>query len=91
MDVLFKLRFLFWILVLSLWGTMFRQFYFDESFERFRRTANLITTRSNVFEIKVRVQSGYVTDVNGDGILNYRDDNEFTVTGEKDARAIYER
>jgi hypothetical protein len=64
---------------------------FDESYERFRRTANLITTRSNVFEIKVRVQSGYVTDVNGDGILNYRDDNEFTVTGEKDARAIYER
>jgi hypothetical protein len=64
---------------------------FDESYERFRRTANLITTRSNVFEIIVKVQTGYVTDVNGDRILNYRDDNEFTVTGEKDARAIYER
>ena len=64
---------------------------FDETYERFRRTANLITTRSNVFEIIVKVQTGYVTDENDDGILNYRDDKEFTITGEKDARAIYER
>ena len=64
---------------------------FDESYERFRRMANLITNRSDVFEIIVKVQTGYVDDENGDGILNYRDDNEFTVTAEKDARVIYER
>ena len=63
----------------------------DESYERFKRLANLITTRASVFEIKVRVQTGYVLDENGDGIENYRDNNEFTVTGEKDARAVYER
>ena len=64
---------------------------FEETHERFRRIANMITTRSDVFEIRVTVQTGFVNDTNGDGIFNYRDDREFTVTAEKDARVIYER
>ena len=64
---------------------------FQEIQERFSRMANMITTRSDVFKIYVTVQTGYVSDINNDGILNYRDDNEFTVTSEQRATTIYER
>lgn len=64
---------------------------FQEIQNRFSRMANMITTRSDVFKIYVTVQTGYVDDLNGDGILNYRDDTEFTVTSEQKATTIYER
>ncbi|HIJ64954.1 MAG TPA: hypothetical protein HPP77_03305, partial [Candidatus Hydrogenedentes bacterium] len=64
---------------------------FDEKAWRFSRISNLITTRSDVFEILVTGQTGYGVDENGDGIINYRDDNEFVVTAEKKTRTIYER
>ena len=64
---------------------------FEEGAYRFRRMQNLITTRSDVFEILVTVQAGYGTDTNGDGRINYRDDGEFTATAEKSARTVYER
>ncbi len=56
-----------------------RVFALRESAFRFSRMQNLITTRSDVFEILVTVQAGYGTDTNGDGRINYRDDREFTV------------
>ncbi len=62
-----------------------------EAAYRFRRMQNLITTRGDVYEILVTVQAGYGTDANGDGRINWRDDNEFTATAEKTARTIYER
>ncbi len=68
-----------------------RVFAFNESAFRFSRMQNLITTRSDVFEIIVTVQAGYGTDTNGDGRINYRDDREFTATAEKSARTVYER
>ena len=58
---------------------------------RFARMANLVTTRSDVFEIVVLAQAGYMADTNSDGQLNYRDDAEFVVTAEKKTRAVYER
>ena len=64
---------------------------FDEISTRFGRMANLITTRSDVFEILVMVQSGATSDVDGDNRVNYRDGNEFTVTAESQGRVIYER
>lgn len=62
-----------------------------EAAYRFKRMQNLITTRSDVFEILVTVQTGYGVDANGDGRVNWRDDNEFTVTAEKTTRTVYER
>jgi hypothetical protein len=64
---------------------------FDENFNRFRRLANTITTRSDVFEVLVTVQSGFGVDANGDGRINWRDDNEFRATATKSARTVYER
>ena len=68
---------------------------FDEMKARLERMQNLVTVRSDVFEILVTVQAGYGVDVNGDGIINYReqgiDDPEFVVTAERTARTIYER
>lgn len=58
---------------------------------RFARLANQITTRSDVFEIIVTVQSGYGNDENGDGIINYRSHDEFVITAEKKTRTVYER
>jgi len=58
---------------------------------RFGRLANQITTRSDVFEIIVTVQSGYGTDENGDGVINYRSNDEFVITAEKKTRTVYER
>lgn len=63
----------------------------DEVSWRFARLANLITTRSDVFEILVTVQAGYGVDASGDGRLNWRDNNEFIVTAEKKSRTVYER
>jgi len=68
-----------------------RDWAFRESAYRFSRMQNLISTRSDVFEIQVTVQAGYGTDTNGDGRINYRDDREFTATAEKSARTVYER
>ncbi len=64
---------------------------FDEVAERFRRMANLVTTRSDVFEIIVTVQAGYGVDANGDGRYNYRSADEFVVTAENKTRLVYER
>jgi hypothetical protein len=66
-----------------------RRFY--EIQNRFGRMVNMITTRSDVFKIQVTVQTGTIDDTNGDGILNYRDDREFSVTSEKKASTVYER
>ncbi len=57
---------------------------FREVMARYSRMANLVTTRSDTFEIIVTGQSGYVRD---DG--DYRVD--FEVMGEKQTRTIYER
>ncbi len=64
---------------------------FDEVLERFGRSAQLLTTQSNIFEIMFVVQSGYGTDMNNDGKLNYRSSDEFFITGETRGRAVYER
>jgi hypothetical protein len=64
---------------------------FDEAVARLRRMSNSLTTRSDVFEIVVTVQSGYGVDTNGDGTINYRTSDEFITTGEKSARMVYER
>src|SRR5690606_13124125 len=58
--------------------------------ERFRRMSNLITTRSDVFEILVTVQAGYGVDENNDGRINYRG-REFVPVSEQSARMVYER
>ncbi len=62
----------------------------EEAF-RFGKMQNLITVKGEVFEILVTAQSGYGTDVDGDGRINWRDDREFTPMAEKTARTIYER
>jgi hypothetical protein len=64
---------------------------FKEVYDRFRRIANLITTRSDIFEVLVTVQSGYGRDMNQDGKINYRSPEEFIVTGETKSRMVYER
>ena len=69
----------------------------EEILWRYGRIANLLTTRSDVFEITVTAQAGYGADVTGgpdgraDGIINWRDPEEFLVTAEKKARTVYER
>lgn len=64
---------------------------FDESTRRLSRMYNLITTRSDTFELYVTAQSGYLapTDQNNDGAIDYRSD--FVSTGEKTVRVVYER
>ena len=64
---------------------------FIEMQARMSLLANFVTTRSDVFEIIVTAQPGYVADNNGDGVLNWRDDREFVPTGEVKRRVIYER
>ncbi len=61
----------------------------DEIVKRFRMMANLITTRSNVFEIIATVQAGQVSDLNGDGVLDYRG-GEFTPLAETQGRMVYD-
>jgi len=63
---------------------------YDEILERFRRMNNMITTRSDVFEIIATVQSGSMSDLNQDGIYDYRGD-EFFPQAERRARMIYDR
>lgn len=64
---------------------------FEDIAFRLSRMTNLVTTRSNVFEITVTAQTGTVsnTDLNNDGRIDYR--NDFIVTGEKKTRTVYER
>jgi hypothetical protein len=64
---------------------------FDEMKARFARMAAEITARSDVFQISVTAQAGYGRDANNDGIINWRDNNEFTITGERKTRTVYER
>lgn len=64
---------------------------FTESVIRYGRMANLITTRSDTFEIIITAQSGYISSVdsNNDGRIDYKSD--FVSTGEKKIRVVYER
>jgi hypothetical protein len=62
-----------------------------EIYERFRRMANILTVRSDVFEIIALVQAGYGVDQDGDGWFNYRSNDEFVVTAESKGRVVYER
>jgi len=64
---------------------------YEEKVTRFSRMVNLVTTRSDVFEIYALGQSGYVSnrDLNGDGRIDFR--NDFVVTGESKLRSVYER
>ena len=63
----------------------------QESAWRLSRSANLLTTRSDIFEILVTVQAGTGEDLDGDGVINYRSDDEFTRTSERKTRTVYER
>ncbi|MBN2311741.1 MAG: hypothetical protein JXR94_22370 [Candidatus Hydrogenedentes bacterium] len=67
------------------------ELYFVENAKRFMAMSNQITTRSDIFEIIVTAQAGIGVDANGDGIINWRDDDEFDVLGEKKSRLVYER
>jgi len=64
---------------------------FDEIQARLRAMGNLITVRSDVFEIIMTVEAGYGIDQNKDGFINYRDRNEFVTTAATKATATYER
>lgn len=63
---------------------------YDDIAQRFKRMANMISTRSDVFEIIVTVQSGTSSDANQDGVWDYRGD-EFYPQAERRARTIYDR
>lgn len=64
---------------------------FFELTGRFGRMLNLISTHSDVFEINVTAESGYISneDLNNDGQLDWRYD--FVTTAQKKVRVIYER
>jgi len=64
---------------------------YDEVKARFSRLGNLVTTRSDVFEIIMTVETGYGVDANLDGFLNYRDPKEFVTRASTKATAVYER
>ncbi len=64
---------------------------FDQVLRRFSQIVNLITVRSDVFEIIATVQAGYGVDLNGDGFINYRSNEEFITTAETKTRLVYER
>jgi len=61
-----------------------------ETLERFKHISNLITVRSDVFEIICTAQSGTVLDADGDGILTLEFD-QFIPIAEKKLRVVYER
>lgn len=65
--------------------------WFGEVYERLRRMSNSVTFRGDVFEIVVKVQTGYLVDADADGRLNYRSNQDFNVTGEMPGRMVYER
>jgi hypothetical protein len=67
------------------------QAWFNENATRFSALSNLVTTRSDVFDIIVMAQAGYAVDENRDGVANWRDDNEFNVNAESRLRTKYER
>jgi hypothetical protein len=69
----------------------YRSQWADEVVERFGAMSNMVTMRSDVFELLVTVQAGYAVDANNDGRINYRSNDEFVVTAEKKARSVYER
>jgi len=64
---------------------------FLELIGRYGRMANLISTYSDVFEIHVTAEAGYISneDVNSDGHRDWRYD--FVTTAQKKVRTIYER
>lgn len=64
---------------------------FDEIKKRYSRVAGSITSRSDTFEIVVTAQSGVGIDGNRDGVINWRDNGEFEVFGERKTRTVYER
>jgi hypothetical protein len=64
---------------------------FADVLERYPAISNLITTRSDVFEIIATVQAGYGLDEDGDGFINYRSNEEFVTTAESKVRTVYER
>lgn len=64
---------------------------FDEVQARLRRFGNLVSTRSDVFQVIMTVEAGYGVDKNGDGFINYRDRDEFVTTAATKASATYER
>jgi len=67
---------------------------YNEVYQRFAGLANLVETRSDMFEILVTVQEGNLSDLDGDGRLDYRgrmNSEEFVKTAESAGRAIYER
>ncbi|HOQ89384.1 MAG TPA: hypothetical protein PLX03_04540, partial [Candidatus Hydrogenedentes bacterium] len=64
----------------------------DEIIRRYSGLAQLITLRSDVFEILAVAQSGSAQDLNGDGYLDYASTGEgFQVTAESKGRMVYER
>jgi len=67
------------------------QAQFFERVGRYGRMANLITAHSDVFEINVTAESGYISveDLNNDGQRDWR--NDFVTTAQKKVRTIYER
>lgn len=67
------------------------QVRFQQMADRFRRMANMLTTRSDLYEIIVTAQSGYGLDMDGDGFINYRSNDEFVTTAESKVRSVYER
>ena len=64
---------------------------FFEMTGRYGRMANMITGHSDVFEIIVTAESGYISveDMNNDGHWDWRHD--FVTTAQKKVRTIYER
>ncbi len=64
---------------------------FLELIGRYGRMANLISTHSDVFEIYVTAEAGYISneDMNNDGQWDWRHD--FVTTAQKKVRIIYER
>lgn len=64
----------------------------DEIIRRFSGLAQLITLRSDVFEILGVAQAGNATDTNGDGFVDYLSTGDgFQVTAESRGRMVYER
>ena len=63
---------------------------YEEKALRYSELANLVATRSGVFEILVVAQTGSISseDLNGDSRIDYR--NDFIVQGEHRSRTIYE-
>ena len=72
-------------------GPVPEEFRFNELLWRYQHMGNMVTTRSDVFEIIVTAQTGHIsnTDENGDGRIDYR--NDFIVMGETKTRQVYER